>query len=125
MATFSSELKRALNEAGLNQKELSERTGISQRMISDYMHGTIPTPERRKILERELNLDPLETSVPRKRYPLEEAANKLGMTVESLKIGLINNLFHPQIGVAIQHDKSYTYTIFENRVEKYIKGEDF
>ncbi len=125
MATFKSELKRAINEAGITQKKLAELTGISPKQISDYMHGTIPTPEKRQKLEKVLNLEPIQTTTPAKKYPLEEAANKLGLSLGALKIGLKEDIFRPQIGVAILLDKHYSYTIFENRLEKYLKGEDF
>ena len=30
-----------------------------------------------------------------------------------------------KIGVAIPHNKSYTYQIFEKRLDKYLNGDDF
>ncbi len=123
MATFKSILKRAITEAGLNQKKLSELTGISPKQISDYVHGTIPTPEKMERLKAVLDLEEPEEEKPDTRYSLEQAASDLGMSRDSLKISLIKNLIQPQIGVAVPHGNSYRYIIFKKRLEKFLNGE--
>lgn len=125
MASFSSELKKAIKNAGITQKKLAKETGISEKMISDYVHGVNPTPEKRKILEMTLNIPPIKEAKPVVKYPLEEAAYRLGMSKDALKICLRNDTFKPQIGVAVNHGKSYSYMIFENRLNKYLEGADF
>ena len=122
METFKSILKRAIKEAGLNQKKLSELTGISEKQISDYVHGTIPTQEKLDRLKEVLDLKPIQKE-SNKGYTLEHAASDLGMSRESLKISLVKNLIQPQIGIAVPHGNSYRYIIFEKRLKKFLNGE--
>lgn len=46
MSTFGERLKKAREQAGINQIELAERMGITQASISQYEKGLrIPTPK--------------------------------------------------------------------------------
>ena len=54
---------------------------------------------------------------------VSEAAKKLGMNVQTLRLGLQQGLF--PFGVAIHTSQNrYTYYINETRFEKYIAGEE-
>ena len=54
---------------------------------------------------------------------VSEAAKKLGMNVQTLRLGLQQGLF--PFGVAIKTSENrYTYKIFTERLEKYLGGED-
>lgn len=56
------------------------------------------------------------------KYSTKEAAKKLGIAEQTLRIGLQHNQF--PFGVAIETKPGkYTYWISEERLEKYIKGE--
>lgn len=53
----------------------------------------------------------------------EEAAKKLGMSTQTLRLALQQGLF--PFGVAVKTSKKrYTYAIFEKRLEKYLEGID-
>ena len=52
---------------------------------------------------------------------VSEAAKKLGMNTQTLRLALQQGLF--PFGVAVKTSENrYTYKIFENRLEKYLKG---
>lgn len=53
--------------------------------------------------------------------PVKETAKQLGITEQALRMGLRQKLF--PFGVAVKHEKSYMYYIFEKRLEKYLDGE--
>ena len=53
---------------------------------------------------------------------VSEAAKKLGMTTQTLRLTLRQGLL--PIGIATKTSPNrYTYTIFEDRLDKYLKGE--
>ena len=52
---------------------------------------------------------------------VSEAAKKLGMNTQTLRLALQQGLF--PFGVAVKTSENrYTYKIFDNRLEKYLKG---
>lgn len=52
----------------------------------------------------------------------EEAAKRLGMSTQTLRLALQQGLF--PFGVAVRtSQKRYTYKIFETRLEKYLEGD--
>lgn len=54
----------------------------------------------------------------------EEAAKRLGMSTQTLRLALQQNLF--PFGVAVKTSQNrYTYAIFEKRLEKYLEGTDY
>ena len=56
-----------------------------------------------------------------KTVTIKDSAKQLGISEQALRMGLRQNLF--PFGVAVKHEKSYMYYIFEKRLEKYLKGE--
>lgn len=56
-----------------------------------------------------------------KTVTIKDSAKRLGISEQALRMGLRQNLF--PFGVAVKHEKSYMYYIFEKRLEKYLKGE--
>lgn len=53
---------------------------------------------------------------------VSEAAKKLGMSTQTLRMALQQGLF--PFGVAIKTSENrYTYKIFDNRLEKYLEGD--
>lgn len=82
VAVFSHLLRRTREQAGISQRELGRRIGVSSNAISQYEAGkTIPTREHCEALERELETEPDMFS----RY-LGYAAGDLteGLTAEAL-----------------------------------------
>ena len=64
---------------------------------------------------------------------VSEAAKKLGMNTNTLRLALQQDLF-PEFGKAILTTKAekssvgkqrYTYVIFPNKLEQYLKGKDY
>lgn len=54
----------------------------------------------------------------------EQAAKRLGMSTQTLRLALQQGLF--PFGVAVKTSENrYTYKIFQKRLEKYIEGEDY
>lgn len=54
---------------------------------------------------------------------VSEAAKKLGMNTQTLRLALQQQLF--PFGVAVKTSENrYTYKIFTNRLEKYLEGND-
>lgn len=54
---------------------------------------------------------------------VSEAAKKLDMNVQTLRLALQQGLF--PFGVAIKTSENrYTYQIFTDRLEKYLRGDD-
>ncbi len=108
-------------------KELSELTGISQSMISNYRNGVDPSDEAKyKILDVLGLKDPeLELQRKAKKYSVAQAAMLLEMSQESVRIALQRDMFNPQIGLAIPHPGgTYTYEIFKDRLDGYIAAKD-
>lgn len=57
------------------------------------------------------------------RLLVSEAAKKLGMNTQTLRLALQQNLF--SFGVAVHTSENrYTYYINEARLEKYLQGKD-
>ena len=55
---------------------------------------------------------------------VEEAAKKLDMRTQTLRLALQQRLF--PFGVAVRTSQNrYTYKIFETRLEKYLEGMDY
>jgi hypothetical protein len=55
---------------------------------------------------------------------VEEAAKRLEMNPQTLRLALQQGLF--PFGVAVKTSENrYTYKIFENRLEKYLEGGDY
>lgn len=52
---------------------------------------------------------------------IKEAAEKLNITENGLRLGLQQQLF--PFGVAVKQSKEYSYYVFKKRLEKYLDGE--
>lgn len=122
--SFQKQLNKAIKESGLTAKQISLSTGISQSRISDFRHGSIPKDEQKQLLEDFLGFSCEEEIKPKDTVRIEEAAALMGLSLDSLKLALQNNIFNPQIGVAVKHKGgTWTYTIFPTRMKKYLAGE--
>lgn len=54
---------------------------------------------------------------------VSEAAKKMGMSTQTLRLGLRQRLF-PFGEAILTSDQRYTYYINEERLERYLKGDD-
>ena len=55
---------------------------------------------------------------------VEDAAKKIGMNTQTLRLALQQGLL--PFGIAVKTSENrYTYKIFQKRLEKYIEGEDY
>lgn len=54
------------------------------------------------------------------RISIEEAANKLGLSKQTLRVALQQNKFN--FGIAIKTSSRYTYYINKNEFNNYLKG---
>lgn len=55
---------------------------------------------------------------------VEDAAKKIGMNPQTLRLALQQGLL--PFGIAVKTSENrYTYKIFQKRLEKYIEGEDY
>lgn len=62
---FAEELRKAVADAGVSQRELARRLGVSQAAVSQWLHGqTVPRPAMAVRLERELGRDPGSLLIP-------------------------------------------------------------
>lgn len=107
---FKERLEKAMQDLGINQKQLSGMTGIGKSSISQYLSGkNVPTEERQKNIAQSLGLDAgyffgnppcaalLAKEAARKhrvsRMLVEDAAKMLGMGVQTVREGLQQGVF--------------------------------
>lgn len=105
---FKEKLKKAMQDLGINQAQLTGLTGIGKSSISQYLSGkNIPTAERQKNIAVSLGLDPdyferddepilklakgSHRVIP--KLGIEEAAKLLGMNHNTVRIGLRQGVF--------------------------------
>lgn len=127
--TFSENLKRAMQELNLNQKQICGLTGKSKGSISQYLSGKqTPSEKTQSDIAVSLGLPPnyfedVQThSEPEKPINVgrikkmlpEEAASYLGMSKDTIRRGLQQGVF--PWGYAIKtSDNRWTYFINANR----------
>lgn len=119
---FSEKLKKAMQDLGINQKQLVGITGIGKSSISMYLSGKhIPTEERQKHIAVSLGLDPdyfnqkaFDIASPVKvttkgtgvrKLNVKDAATILGMNHNTVRKGLQQGVF--PWGYAIKTSKNY------------------
>lgn len=131
---INKQLNELIEERNLTAKEISRETGICQSMISQYRQGTEPTPERLQILENFFGISfggeekrparkALKPVREKQTISVDRAAEIMGIGRETLKLALKQDLFSPQIGIAVQHNGSWKYEVFPERMKKYLEGE--
>lgn len=128
---FSEKLKKAMQDLGINQKQLAGMTGIGKSSISQYLSGkNIPTAERQKDIAVSLGLEPGyflqdETikAVPATKVAAEgtkikkllvaNAAKLMGMSHDTVRKGLQQRRF--DWGYAIKTSENH-WTYFINAI---------
>lgn len=108
--SFKEKLEQAMQDLGINQRQLSGMTGIGKSSISQYMSGkNVPAEDRQKkiALSLGLNRDYFSNSQPVavmlakeaskkhrvERLLVEDAAKLLGMGVQTVRSGLQQGVF--------------------------------
>ena len=95
--SFAENLKKAMNEAGINQKRLQELTGLSKSGISQYCSGKVkPGKDAMQMIADALNVpvDKLNESViptaivTGNTMTVEEAARLMGVGRQFIREGL-------------------------------------
>lgn len=131
---FKEQLRIAMTAAGLNQKGLSEATGISRASISDYLSGrSIPRPGAMKKIENILGAlsestqkvvdcandeDLREQLLHMKTVPVKEAALLLGKSPEHVRMALVQG--SAPYGYAVKgKGNSYDYHISPKKLIEY------
>lgn len=113
-----------MNEQFMSGKKLSKITGISESMISDYRKGTEPTPERKSLLCRTLGIP--EDKEPQEEsdiIKIKEASEILGISPRLVQLGMQQDRFRPQIGLAVKCDKHWSYTPYRSMVMRWKNGQ--
>lgn len=124
-------MQQAMKEKGMTQSDLSRASGIGRSSISQYLSGkNSPEPARIERLAEALGMDPEDltgeaeegsekvieeldrpSAKAIQRLSLREAAEYLGMSHETVKVGLIQGVF--PWGYAIKTSAN-RYTFFIN-----------
>lgn len=123
---FSRYMKKRQKELGITNKELSEMTGISSYMISQYRNDYEPSSERMEIIKHafgDRDTEPEKIEKPTELITVEAASKLIGMNAQALKQAIEENVFVPQIGFVINRGTENRCYIFKNRLMKYIAGE--
>lgn len=111
--SFSDKLKRARKAANLTQKELAEKTGVSQNSINSYEIGRRkPSSENLRKLSLFFNVDQKKFLEDEDVYPTEEEMI-LCNTIIFEKIQAELNQFLTQKGKLIETDKESATIVFD------------
>lgn len=85
MDTFGDKLRQAMEKAGMNATELSEKTGISKSAISRYLSGGYIAKQRNLLkLSRALHVDP--------KFLFSEAVEELDANLKVYRIPIVGKV---------------------------------
>lgn len=124
---FDEKLKKLMRELGINQKKLSDMTGIGAPSISQYLSGkNEPTEKRRKEIAKALGVredyfeqfDPV-ADIPQDvcvNVPVQIAAKLMGKSVRWVAQGLQDGVF--PWGYAVKM-KDWSYFISSVKFTEY------
>ena len=134
MDTFAKRLRYAMDQAGLKQAELAEKSGAPRSAISQYLSGhNIPGPKRMQALAdaTEVPLSILNGQIPAgadpppvKKISTAAAARCLGKSSQFVRIGLQRGCLPFGNAVPGVGDK-YNYYISPIRFRDYVGVERF
>lgn len=112
---FRDDLFDLLRLEGMTQKQIADRVGVSQAMVSKYLRGTIPSQTVRAAFWKEFHISTTEeeretaTTQGRSLLTVDEAAKLLHIAPETVRQGLRKERL--PIGVAVPCEKSWVYII--------------
>lgn len=125
---YSQNLARVMRERDVSQAKLSNLTGIGKSSISQYLSGKNEPKAKTatKIAEALgvsadlLNGPETDTNGPNgfKNVPVKEAAKRLGVCEQSVRVGLIQG--KAPYGYAIKASSKHSYHISEKLLNDYI-----
>lgn len=112
--SFKNDLRALMQERGLSQKDIAERIGVSQAMVSRYLRGAVPTQPIRVELYHAYGLTTTEEERTVSEtdgsafLTVEQAAKLMHVSTECVKAGLRQHEL--PIGCAIRM-KEWKYII--------------
>ena len=126
--TFANRLKKALDNSGMSQTQLAEKTKIDKSLISNYLSGNYNAKQDKlTILAEALNTNEVwlmgydVSKDPNDNQQLEKPAKKHNKSSEEYEI-----LFDKYKDVLTESDKAIIKTIIEQRkkeIDKELDGE--
>lgn len=120
--TYAKQLKQMMAEQNINQKRLSELTGIGKSSISQYVSGSNePSQSNREKIENVLGtFQQIEEMVEEvtTNVPIAIAAKKLGKSEQFVRVGLQRGVF--DFGYAVQVSTKFTYHISPKKFAEYV-----
>lgn len=134
MKTFAERLRYAMTEAGMNQIDLSRKTGASKASISQYLSGiNTPCIDRMKALADATGVTfdfllgygemPKEPAVSPKKITPRLAAKCMGKSEQFIRIGLQRGIL--PFGNAVPGPGKWMYYINPERFRDYVGAERF
>lgn len=129
MNTFSARLKKAMIDADMTQKELSEQTGLGKSSISQYLsEKNEPKPKTMKVIADvlDVSVEWLEGSIDEpsddgwnlKNLPVEMAAKLMGKGKQFIRVGLQNGTLPFGYAVKVSGDR-FSYYISPKKFTEY------
>lgn len=129
MNTFSARLKKAMIDADMTQKELSEQTGLGKSSISQYLSGkNEPKPKTMKVIADVLDVsvewlegsidEPSDDGCNLKNLPVEMAAKLMGKGKQFIRVGLQNGTLPFGYAVKVSGDR-FSYYISPKKFTEY------
>lgn len=115
---ISTQLRSAMMQKGLSQKELAERTGLSKASISQYLSGyQMPRQDAIEALSKALGVALGSCGA----MTVEQVAKRMGISKQFVRIGLQRGIL--PFGHAVKMTGSrYRYYINPKRFEDYMGG---
>lgn len=135
MSTFAARLQYSMEQAGLNQTALAEKTGASKAAISQYLSGkNLPSLARMQVLAEAIGTSleylkgyrtpPEPPRAPEKKITVTEAARCMGKSFQFVRNGLQQGIL--PFGNAVPGTgKHWNYYISPARFRDYVGAEAF
>lgn len=129
MNTFSARLKKAMTDADMTQKQLSDETGLGKSSISQYLSGkNEPKGKTMILIANALDVpvewlsgaidEPSDDRQHLNRLSVEMAAKLMGVGKQFIRVGLQNGIL--PFGYAVkQSANKFTYYISPKKFTEY------
>lgn len=116
---YVKQMLQFMKEHDLNQKQFAEKAGVSNTKMSNIINNRVtPTKETLDSISQNTGIVFREWDEPLKLMSVQEAAHRLNMNPEHLKLCLKNKAFDYQFGI---HTDGYDrYIIWRDKLERFI-----